>query len=112
MSRGAVLIRCLTTDDTGADVITNEPEQDAGNAVEDAGTLPAGVRGGGASSSTRCAKPCPAPARQPAGSGCWRRGGQDRAGLRLRLGGQPGLSLSEFLRPGFSWGRVDRGKAA
>ena len=32
MRRGAVLIRCLTTDDTGGDVITNEPEHDAGNA--------------------------------------------------------------------------------
>ena len=39
MRRVAVLIRCLTTDDTGGDVITNEPEHDAGNAVEDAGTL-------------------------------------------------------------------------
>ena len=46
MSGAAVLIRCLTTDDTGGDVITNEPEHDAGNAVEDEGTLPAAVARG------------------------------------------------------------------
>jgi len=39
MSGGAVLIRCLTTDDTGGDVITNEREHDAGNVAEDEGTL-------------------------------------------------------------------------
>lgn len=39
MSRGKETIRCLTTNDTMGDVITNEPECDAGNAVKDAGTL-------------------------------------------------------------------------
>ena len=39
MRRGAVLIRCLTTDDTGGDVITNEPEHDAGHADKDTGRL-------------------------------------------------------------------------